>query len=791
MYPDCHRCAGRNMKKTIQLTLLVITLLASGSALAQTTTCQIDPTGATPMSFTSAAAALATTCVGTDIELVLIGNTGTCPSCIFDPIDVRDREKVRIVSSGTGVVRLQDPLGPTIRLESVRHAFLGPQSTGDPNIEISSLTGDAVVVHRSRLWIRGDLEAPQSTWGTSTQPVDISAPAGDGIFADDGGSVRLDFVKVRDSAIGIHLDSNVLAPSQPVTALYATNLQVVDNVQGIRATSPDVGCPAGPTALRQPKVWLTRQSGHGGHLDYQPNWFVGNTDGIQALGTADVYVEHTIFDRNQLQTGTSLLRIDHQANMELRNILAYENEALSGTYLIELVSCGDFDVSHSSIINSQDFEYQVQYRTCDVEMTFDHSIMFHDGTHGVPSRGFSCSYWNLCAPLFSASFSTSGGSSTVFMPGKASYSQAAGTVCAGGAGIGPCCGPDVELREDPPPHEFPLRGPGAWPDLPFAAARTAPGAAPFGPAVTVSPASSDFWSSRPTDPRFERLPGLFHQTHKGSNLDYYWSTQDAPGMPWYQSSFQLSCWELDPMPWGYISPCQAGAPGCGSVSLTPRTCTSSADCCTDVQDCAGLATGPVGVCESSEEVCDCGFCESCCGVGNCVDLDSDVNNCGACGISCGPGEQCCSATCKDLQSDPLNCGACGTVCGADEVCDSGTCKCPELTCGGACVEFTDPNHCTACGNACRSDQVCTTSGCDCPSGQVECGGVCVTGTACGNCSEPETVACHPLECAVTDYLWNEPCEPGASQPGCADQCAHCGVEVNWTDPVCNWCWRCL
>ncbi|MEM9114903.1 MAG: hypothetical protein AAGD10_15225 [Myxococcota bacterium] len=713
------------MKTTLRLTFLAALLLVSKASLAQTV-CTIDPTAVTPGSFLNAATALSSTCSGPEIELVLVGNSGTCPSCTFEPIDVRDRQSVRIVSAGSGVVRLRYAMGPVVRFEGVRYAFLGPSATGDPSISILADTGNAVEILGSRVWMRGDMDAPQSTWGTSTFPIDISAPGGDGIFVDDGGSARLDFVKVHDSQLGIHLYSDVLSPSEPISALYATNLQVVNNHQGLRAVSPDVGCPAGPSAIRQPKVWLTRTSGHGGHLDYQPNWFVGNTDGIRAQGTADIYVEHTIFNRNFPITGTKMLRIDHQSNMELRNTLFYENEALSGTWLIELVSCGRFDVSHSSIINSQDFEYQVHYRSCDVEMNFDHSIMFHDGTSGVPSRGFSCSYWTGCGQ--GANFSTSGGSSTVFMPGKDSYSGPAwSSACA--YGTQPCCGPASELREDPPPHEFPLIGPGAWPDLPYAAARTAPGATVLGPTRTVSPASSDLWSSRPTDPRFERLPGLFHQTHKGTNLDYYWSTQNDPSMPWYRSSFQLSCWELDPLPWGYISPCRSGEPGCGSVPTSPQTCTSAADCCMDVQQCTS-AMGGLGQCESVEEVCDCGFGESCCGVDDCVDFETDDDNCGACGNSCGLGEDCCDAGCKRLYADPLHCGACGAACGPGQFCDSGYCKCPELDCGGVCIEFTDPSNCGACGHSCRPDQECTLSGCGCPAGTIECGGSCVPGTSC-------------------------------------------------------------
>ncbi|HET7091824.1 MAG TPA: MXAN_6577-like cysteine-rich protein, partial [Thermomicrobiales bacterium] len=123
----------------------------------------------------------------------------------------------------------------------------------------------------------------------------------------------------------------------------------------------------------------------------------------------------------------------------------------------------------------------------------------------------------------------------------------------------------------------------------------------------------------------------------------------------------------------------------------------------------------------------------------CVDLQTDVNNCGTCGHvcpaaqpgfvtdcaagacffrrapapPCDPGLTRCASGCVNLGSDPANCGACGTVCGAGQVCFAGLCanehRCdPGLTrCGDACVNLaTDSANCGGCGATCAADETC-------------------------------------------------------------------------------------
>jgi hypothetical protein len=84
----------------------------------------------------------------------------------------------------------------------------------------------------------------------------------------------------------------------------------------------------------------------------------------------------------------------------------------------------------------------------------------------------------------------------------------------------------------------------------------------------------------------------------------------------------------------------------------------------------------IAVCSGSEVSCD----------GNCTDLDSDLNNCGACGRACVVGQTCvggqcacatnrtlCGSSCVDRRTDAANCGECGMACATGYSCSGGTC----------------------------------------------------------------------------------------------------------------------
>jgi hypothetical protein len=134
---------------------------------------------------------------------------------------------------------------------------------------------------------------------------------------------------------------------------------------------------------------------------------------------------------------------------------------------------------------------------------------------------------------------------------------------------------------------------------------------------------------------------------------------------------------------------------------------------------------------SSEKVCPQG--QAACG-SSCTALLTDVNNCGACGVSCGFGGTCsagrctcasgtatCGGSCVDLASDPANCGSCGRACtGAAPYCSSSagatgcatSCAAGQTACGHACVDLAaDPFHCGACGRFCGSNEKCIDQQC--------------------------------------------------------------------------------
>lgn len=160
--------------------------------------------------------------------------------------------------------------------------------------------------------------------------------------------------------------------------------------------------------------------------------------------------------------------------------------------------------------------------------------------------------------------------------------------------------------------------------------------------------------------------------------------------------------------------------------------------------------------------------------GECIDVQTDVWNCGSCGSICDAGAECregacvclrgheCGGSCVDLESDPSHCGGCDVTCGGGLVCSRSACKasCDQgLTlCGASCVEVaTDPSHCGECGVVCEPGQLCASGQCACSGGRVDCGAGCTDltmdllhcgecGRACGEgsvCAEGECVAISP------------------------------------------------
>lgn len=166
--------------------------------------------------------------------------------------------------------------------------------------------------------------------------------------------------------------------------------------------------------------------------------------------------------------------------------------------------------------------------------------------------------------------------------------------------------------------------------------------------------------------------------------------------------------------------------------------------------------------------CDlsCLVAEACCVVDEvpmCVNVVSDVHNCGSCGLDCiatrrgdacltrqcacgafdigctGITDECCPAVpggreahCANVNIAFEDCGACGAACrdGEASECRNGDCMCGvsdracagtpgDLCCGlgfgmlayGCVNTLIDPDHCGACNERCRSDQRCEAGTC--------------------------------------------------------------------------------
>jgi hypothetical protein len=198
-----------------------------------------------------------------------------------------------------------------------------------------------------------------------------------------------------------------------------------------------------------------------------------------------------------------------------------------------------------------------------------------------------------------------------------------------------------------------------------------------------------------------------------------------------------------------------GQPSGGDAGWTGNVCTTT---CQSTADCV-----PGWNCETTggSQVCECTYSpEICDGLDN--DCDGIVDNepvtdqwCDsqeeASGVVCASGMcvcpdngSLCDGACLNTQTDPDNCGFCGNTCGPGASCTQGSCVCPQAgltSCQSGCTNVsTDDSNCGFCGHVCDDgigsrcvNGSCTVGTCntnnDCPEGDVCVGAACVPGCA--------------------------------------------------------------
>ncbi|MEW5896558.1 MAG: hypothetical protein AB1668_02605 [Nanoarchaeota archaeon] len=177
--------------------------------------------------------------------------------------------------------------------------------------------------------------------------------------------------------------------------------------------------------------------------------------------------------------------------------------------------------------------------------------------------------------------------------------------------------------------------------------------------------------------------------------------------------------------------CSAGETLCNNQCVNTKTDAKNCGSCGNVcpiatplcagGKCTAQATCNDNIKNQDETDVDCGSsCPSKCAVGKSCNAGSDcssgkcTNN--VCEAVCAPGLTLCNGQCVNLQTDKDNCGSCGTVCSNGQVCSNGACtlSCSpgQTLCANTCVDLkTDESNCGSCGTVCPKDNECTESKC--------------------------------------------------------------------------------
>jgi hypothetical protein len=143
-------------------------------------------------------------------------------------------------------------------------------------------------------------------------------------------------------------------------------------------------------------------------------------------------------------------------------------------------------------------------------------------------------------------------------------------------------------------------------------------------------------------------------------------------------------------------PSMCGGQCCGSqcveTTFDPRNCGQCGKTCVNGELCMGSACkcpsggGAAAPCASSQ---------ACCPGTGCKNLTNDANNCGSCGVQCGPGGTCVNGLC-----------GCGTMtCSSGQVCCNGTCQASCVTDMGTVTPDSGSGGLCQCADHCINDPI--------------------------------------------------------------------------------------
>lgn len=210
--------------------------------------------------------------------------------------------------------------------------------------------------------------------------------------------------------------------------------------------------------------------------------------------------------------------------------------------------------------------------------------------------------------------------------------------------------------------------------------------------------------------------------------DAWWSVTcpTAPGVTLTAQSCGLATWDtvLEHRSVGRSPVAACNDDACGvQSSVTSRVAPGAGLHVLYIDGATGESAGPytlrvhLGACAPPQTACD----------GACVDLQTSVAHCGACGQACAVGRTCvagacacpagttsCSGACVNLDADGAHCGACGSRCADGMSCAAGRCACPPglSACASACRDLRgDGANCGACGNRCPAGSLCVAGRC--------------------------------------------------------------------------------